>query len=88
MTFEALLEVNIAVKDAIKNIDRLQKEATDQVSSISNSFDQLKTAAVAAVGAFAGAQAIGAIKTFVSAANEQEDAVNSLNNSLRTAGSF
>ena len=88
MAFEALLEINVAVRDALRNIDRLQAETTKQVSSINKSFDSLKTVAVAAVGVFAGAQAVNAIRGFVDAANTQEDAINSLNNSLRTAGTF
>lgn len=85
-------ELNINLKadtsDATRSISKFSKTAQDQVSGIERSFSALKVVAGAAVAAFAGTAIISGINKAIDAAKIQEDAVNSLNTSLKLAGSF
>lgn len=85
-------ELNIKLKadasSATKSISKFTNSAKDQVSAVEKSFSALKVVAGAAVAAFAGAKIVSSIKSAIDAAKIQEDAVNSLNTSLKLAGSF
>lgn len=85
-------ELNIKLKadasEATKSISKFSNSAKEQVSAVEKSFSALKVVAGAAVAAFAGVKIVSSIKAAVEAAKIQEDAVNSLNTSLKLAGSF
>lgn len=85
---ELVIKLRADLEDANKKISNFTKNAENQVSGLEKSFSALKIVAGAAVAAFAGGKILSGIKSSIDAAKIQEDAVNSLNTSLKLAGDF
>jgi len=79
------LSLGIDSKEAEKNIKSFGREATAATDKISRSFGGIATAIGGAIAAFAG---FSIIKDVTAAASAQQDAINKLNTSLRSAGTF
>ena len=85
---EAILEIAVETRDALKNISKFQKQSSKSLQATKKSFDLLKVAAAGAVAVFASAKLVGGIKSVTEAASIQEDAINSLNSAMKISGDF
>ena len=82
------LQIDVETKDAIKNIEKFQKEAVQSTASIEKAFGQLKAVAVAAVGVIASRELINFFVDATRAAINQENAINRLNIALASTGEY
>lgn len=83
-----IIPILTETRDALKQVDNFTKQTEKQTRTIANGFKALGVVAAGAVAVFASRKVVNAISNQIKAANQYEDNLSQLNNSLRLAGTF
>lgn len=85
---QARVEIIADIKKALSSLESLEKQGKETGDRIKSSFDGLKTAAAAFVGAFAVGKVISSLSSLASEASVAEEALNNMKTALALSGQF